>query len=112
MQEATMLSQIPATESTIRQFNRMVQELLRGGPQRNQFQSWEVGLLLDIEECVLPPGRRFEVLRRYQRAVNRAYEDGEPEVLMLSQYLNRCRRKKSPILLAPGNDVSLHHSVV
>ena len=88
-----MIESIPATETTIHQFNRLIQDLLQGTVKRNHFQPWEISLLLDMDECDLPKGRRFEILRRYQRAVNRAYEDGSPELLKLSGYLDRKRER-------------------
>lgn len=85
---------IPATEGTLQQFNRLIQDLLKGGVRRNQFQPWEISLLLDMDQCELPRGRRFEILRRYQKAVNRRYEDGVPDLLKLSDYLNRRRERE------------------
>jgi hypothetical protein len=90
-----MMPAIPATEGTVPQFNRLMQELLNGGVRRNHFQPWEVRLLLDMESCDVPRARRFEILRRYQRAVNRAYEDGATEILTLSNYLLRKRGRES-----------------
>ena len=86
-------SDIPATEGTVQQFNRLIQDLLKGGVRRNHFQPWEISLLLDMDQCVLPKGRRFEILRRYQKAANRRYEDGLPDLLKLSEYLNRRRER-------------------
>lgn len=88
---------IPATEGTLQQFNRLIQDLLKGGVRRNQFQPWEISLLLDMDQCELPKGRRFEILRRYQRAANRRYEDGSPDLLKLSDYLSRKRETQQTV---------------
>lgn len=90
---ATPETSIPATEGTVQQFNRLIQDLLKGGVRRNQFQPWEILLLLDMDQCELPKGRRYEILRRYQKAANRRYEDGVPDLLKLSEYLNRRRER-------------------
>ena len=89
-----MVHPIPCNESTVNQFNRLIRDVLSGGVQRNHFQPWEVTLLMDMNQCDLPKGRRFEVLRRYQKAVNRAYEHGSPVLLTLSDYLQRSRRRQ------------------
>lgn len=88
-----MTDRIPATEATIHQFNRLIHDVLQGGVKRNHFQPWEIALLLDMDQCELPRGRRFEILRRYQRAVNRLYEDGGTDLLTMSSYLDRKREK-------------------
>lgn len=81
----------------LHQFNRLVQELLRGALNRNTFRPWEVELLLDIENCNLRDGARRETLRRYQKAVQRHMEKGATRPLKLSEYLGalKARRQKS-----------------
>lgn len=74
------------------QFNRLIQDLLRGKIQRNTFQSWEVEILLDIESCELRDASRREVLRRYQKAANRYFERGGRTLLKLSEYLEKKHR--------------------
>ena len=82
-------------EVLLAQFNRLIQELLRGTMNRNTFRPWEIELLLDIEECNLRDGTKRETLRRYQKAVQRAMERGAPHPLRLSEYLNLRGTKKS-----------------
>jgi hypothetical protein len=82
-------------EVVLGQFNKLMQELLRGRMNRNCFRPWEIGLLIDIEECNLRDSNRREILRRYQRAVHREFERGSLSLLKLSDYLNRSRRKAS-----------------
>jgi hypothetical protein len=82
-------------DAQLGQFNRLIQELLRGKIQRNTFQPWEIELLLDIEACDLREGSRREVLRRYQKAANKYIERGAPSLLKLSEYLAKKHRDGS-----------------
>ena len=53
----------------------------------------EVELLLDIEGCNLTGSNRREILRRYQKAVQRHLENGGTRPLTLSEYLAAKREK-------------------
>jgi len=88
---------IVETESRLEQFNRLMQELLRGTLNRNCFRPWEIELLLDIESCNLRDANRRDTLKRYQKAVQREVERGAKDLLKLSEYLdkNRSRRPKN-----------------
>jgi len=81
-------------ESLLPQFNRLINELLRGTMSRNTFQPWEIALLLDIETCNLKDSNRREVLRRYQKAVQKQVERGTNSMLKLSEYLERNRARR------------------
>ncbi len=74
-------------EARLHQFNRLIQELLRGRLNRNTFQPWEVEILLDIESCDLSSHNKRELLQRYQKAANRYVEHGGRTLLKLSEYL-------------------------
>ena len=87
-----MPMEAPELEARLLQFNRLMQDLLRGKIQRNTFQSWEVEILLDIESCELRDASRREVLRRYQKAANRYFERGGRTLLKLSEYLDKKHR--------------------
>ena len=82
----------PELEARLLQFNRLMQDLLRGKIQRNTFQSWEVEILLDIEACEMRDASRREVLRRYQKAANRYFDRGGRTLLKLSEYLEKKHR--------------------
>ena len=82
-----MVDTVQDSEAVLARFNKLVQELLRGAITRNTFRPWEVDILLDIEGCNLREGGRREILRRYQKAVQRSMEKGAPEPLKLSEYL-------------------------
>jgi hypothetical protein len=84
-------------DTVLAQFNRFIQELLRGNVNRNTFRQWEIDILLDIETCEIRDVTRRETLRRYQRAVQRQMEKGANRPMMLSEYLEslRVRRRES-----------------
>jgi hypothetical protein len=81
-------------EFLLPQFNRLINELLRGSMNRNTFQPWEIALLLDIETCNLKDSNRREVLRRYQKAAQRQIEAGAQSILKLSEYLEKNRSRR------------------
>ena len=89
-----MHESLPDSDAVLAQFNRLIQELLRGNMHRNTFRPWEVELLLDIEACNLRDSSRRETLRRYQRAVQRHMEKGARLPLKLSEYLDAVKAKK------------------
>jgi hypothetical protein len=90
-----MHESLPDSDAVLAQFNRLIQELLRGSMNRNTFRPWEVELLLDIEACTLRDSSRRETLRRYQRAVQRHMEKGARLPLKLSEYLEAVKAKKT-----------------
>jgi hypothetical protein len=84
-------------ETILAQFNRLMNELLRGRLIRNTFRPWEIAVLLDIQTCDLRDGQKRETLRRYQRAVQRQMEKGSRDPMKLSEYLaaNKAKRLAS-----------------
>lgn len=74
-------------ELMLNRFKRLVGELIRGSIARNAFQPWEVELLLDMETCQVERRERLEVLRQYQRAVERQMETGPGPPMKLSEFL-------------------------
>jgi hypothetical protein len=78
-----------ALELMLNRFNRLMTEVFRGGVKRNAFQPWEIDILLDMDNCELRPRRRLEVLRQYQKAVQRQMEKGPGPPMKLSEYLER-----------------------
>ena len=74
-------------ELMLNRFKRLLAELNRGKIVRNTFTPWEIALLLDFEVCELPPKRRTEILRQYQRAVERQLSRGPGPPLLLSHFL-------------------------
>lgn len=76
-------------------FNRLMQELLRGNMSRNTFHPFEIEILLDIESCNLKDAGKKEILRRYQRAVQRSMDKGAANPMKLSEYLASLKSNKN-----------------
>ncbi len=89
-----MIDSLPDSETVLAQFNRLMQELLRGTMNRNTFRPWEIDILLDIESCELKDSNKKELLRRYQKAVQRHMDRGARLPLKLSEYLEMQRVKR------------------
>jgi hypothetical protein len=84
-------------ELMLNRFNRLMGELMRGAIVRNVFQPWEIELLLDIENCPLERRRRLEILRQYQKAVERQLDTGPGPPMKLSHFLAmRAAAKQRP----------------
>lgn len=83
-------------ELMLNRFNRLISELLRGAIVRTTFQPWEVDLLLDMQNCEIEPRKRQEILRQYQKAVQKQMESGPGPPMKLSDYLQlRMTRRPS-----------------
>lgn len=102
-----MFDPVLDSDAVLAQFNRLIQELLRGSIARNCFRPWEVALLLDIEGCNLKDATKRETLRRYQRAVQKQMEKGANEPMKLSQYLGAQRGRKLAVPAAQTDSESL-----
>jgi hypothetical protein len=89
-----MYESLPDSDAVLAQFNRLIQELLRGNMHRNTFRPWEIQLLLDIETCNLRETNKRDVLKRYQKAVQRHMEKGARLPLKLSEYLDSVKAKR------------------
>jgi hypothetical protein len=90
-----MVDSLPDSDAVLAQFNRLIQELLRGNMQRNTFRPWEIELLLDIESCSLRETNKRDTLKRYQKAVQRHMEKGARLPLKLSEYLSAVKAKRT-----------------
>jgi hypothetical protein len=91
-----MHDSLPDSDTVLAQFNRLIQELLRGNIHRNTFRPWEIEVLLDIESCNLREASKRETLRRYQKAVQRHMDKGARLPLKLSEYLEGVKLKRNP----------------
>jgi hypothetical protein len=80
-------------ELTLNRFRRLLSEVQHGNINRNAFESWEVELLLDLDACELEPRHRGDILRQYQRAVERQLESEGGTPIKLSQFLILRSRK-------------------
>ena len=100
-----MYDSLPDSDAVLAQFNRLIQELLRGNMHRNTFRPWEIELLLDIESCNLRKASKRETLRRYQKAVQRHMEKGARLPLKLSEYLEAVKLKRAPVPAASSAEL-------
>lgn len=99
-----MVSSHEDSELMLNQFNKLIQELLRGTVNRNTFRPWEIEILLDIELCNLKDGNKKETLRRYQKSVQRQMEKGAPAPIKLSEYLDGLKAKRESRLMVNGSE--------
>lgn len=90
-----MIDAVQDSEIVLTRFNRLMQELLRGSMTRNTFLPWEIQVLLDIEDCNLKDAGRKDLLRRYQKAVQRSMEKGAPGPMKLSEYLSTLKSTRN-----------------
>jgi hypothetical protein len=76
---------------TLTQFNRLIEEILRGGSGRSRFQPWEIDILLDIESCGLDGESAVDILPQYRNAVELEMSEGRRFPFKLSEYLETRR---------------------
>ncbi len=81
-------------ELMLNRFNRLMGDLIRGEIPRNVFHPWEVEILLDLDNCEVPSRRRQEILRQYQKAVQRQMEAGTGPPMKLSEFLEIRERRR------------------
>jgi hypothetical protein len=71
----------------VQQFNGLMEELLKGDLNRNSFRRWEAEILLDIVTCDAEGPAMSQLLRRYQKAVQRQLARGSHLPMRFSEYL-------------------------
>jgi hypothetical protein len=81
-------------ELMLNRFNRLIGEVMRGALARNSFQPWEAEILMDLDNCPLERRRRMEILRQYQRAVERQMATGPGPPMKLSEFLAIRERRR------------------
>ncbi len=81
-------------ELTLNRFRKLVSELQRGAIHRNNFEPWEIEILMDLEQCCLNRRRRLDILGQYQRAVEQQMEGGSTVPMRLSEFLEMRARKQ------------------
>jgi hypothetical protein len=79
--------ELVSIELMLDRFRRLVSGLQAGAITRNDFQPWEVEILLDIESFQLDAKRRTEILQQYQQAVERQMETSPGTPMKLSEFL-------------------------
>lgn len=96
------------SEQVLARFNRLVRDLERGTLTRNCFRPWEIDLLLDMDTCELQPSRKWQILRQYQKAVQRQLEKGASRPLKLSEYLqHKLARRTHPSAMPRHSQAAL-----
>lgn len=82
-------------EWMLNRFRRLMAELQSGKSQRNQFEPWEIEILLDLENCRIDRRQWPAVLRQYTKAVERQIEGGASPPMKLSHFLLLRSRNRS-----------------
>ena len=84
----------------LNRFKRLLGEVMRGVLGRNSYQPWEVEILMDLENCQLDRRRRLDILRQYQRAVDRQMANGSGPPMKLSEFLTLRERRREQLNVA------------
>lgn len=95
MLETMEAEELVEQELMINRFNRLIGEVMRGVLARNSFQPWEVEILLDLDQCQLEKRRRVDILRQYQKAVERQVNNGDGPPMKLSEFLVLREQRKT-----------------
>ena len=82
------------SEVILPRFNRLMQDVIKGSFQRTSFEPWEVELLLDIQACVSEVETRRDLLKRYQKAVQRQLSRRGQRPMLLSEYVESLRSRQ------------------
>ncbi|MCX6594142.1 MAG: hypothetical protein NTZ56_21725 [Acidobacteria bacterium] len=82
------------SEVILPRFNRLLQDVIKGSFQRTSFEPWEVELLLDIQACVSEIETRRDLLKRYQKAVQRQLGRRGQRPMLLSEYVESLRSRQ------------------
>lgn len=85
----------PRSTKLLQQFNGLMQELREGNLNRNSFRPWEVEILLDILTCDLEGPAMSQLVRRYQKAVQRQLGRGSHLPMRLSEYVESTTTRRS-----------------
>ncbi|WP_031496779.1 hypothetical protein [Bryobacter aggregatus] len=93
------------------QFNRLIAELIKGAINRNTFQPWEIEVLLDIQSCDIGDLSQKDLLKRYQRAVQRSYEKGCKMPLKLSEYLSSLKARRDALSASSPNGAGVENQI-
>lgn len=82
-------------ELLLNQFNRLMQDVFRENVSRTCFHPWEIELLLDMQQCELRPSRKRELLRSYQKSVQRHLEKSGGTPPKLSEFIEERKTKRT-----------------
>ena len=102
MSDGIAMTEAIDNDQILSRFNRLIQDLFRENVERNSFQSWEIELLLDMQTCEIRESNKREVLRQYQKAVQKQLEKRAGAPIKMSEYLVQRRGKKAARPLQPA----------
>ena len=91
----TATDELVQRELILNRFKRLLGEIMRGQVARNAFQPWEIEILLDLDQCELESRRKMDILRQYQRAVERQMEMSDGPPMKLSEFLVRRAQRRN-----------------
>ena len=81
------MEDIIQAELMLCRFRRLMAEVQSGVIRRNNFEPWEIEILLDLQGFHLSRRRWARILQRYKKAVERQLENGCGPPIMPSQFL-------------------------
>jgi hypothetical protein len=76
-------------------FTQLIQELANASVHRNLFTTWELELLLDLQQSRLRKSARGDALRRYLRAVQLSQANGAGQPPRFSTFLLEAAPRKA-----------------
>jgi hypothetical protein len=92
-------------ELMLNRFRRLIAEVIRGAVQRNAFDPWEIGILLDIQACGVTPKRLPKTLRAYLKVVEHQLQSGPGPPMKLSEFLQRRTTRRPETANAPSSTI-------
>jgi hypothetical protein len=82
--------------TVLTRFNRLIEQMANGEMRRHSFRLWEADILLDIMRCNASGMSMPQLLRRYQKAVQRQMSTGSHlQPMKLSEYLESLEVKRA-----------------
>jgi hypothetical protein len=97
-------------ELMLNRFKRLLAEFMRGNMTRNCFHSWEIDLLIDFMQCEVNRRRRTEILKQYERAVERQLQSGSGPPMKLSAFLEQRAKRREQAAAAARQEPDNCHS--
>lgn len=97
-----MAVELEDLELMLNRFRRLIAEVVRGLTRRNSFLPWELDILLDLETCEFERRRRLEILRQYQRAVERQLQSGPGPPMKMSEFLRQRAERAASLKARSG----------
>jgi hypothetical protein len=90
------MSKQPEPNTVLARFNRLIEQVASGEMRRQSFRLWEADILLDLMRCNVSGLSMPQVLRRYQKAVQRQMSTGSHlQPMKLSEYLQSLEVRRS-----------------